>query len=211
MIGKKVEYSKVENDLIKEYLQQGNVSGDDWSHKKFEAIKDTIKKHYKNEQEYTCPYCKIKYPVTHGMVWDIEHIIAKDSKPNFMFEPLNLCVSCKDCNGSKSNTEVLVNKKRKTFPKKNTDYKIVHPHFDVYDEHINAIVPGDFYRALSKKGEFTIIECRLLRFYGAVNKEQPDQEINDLAKALINAEGFARELIERELSKKLEEKAKKAP
>lgn len=85
------------------------------------------------------------------MVWDIEHIVSKDKKVQFMFEPRNLCVACKNCNGAKGSKEVLVNPNRIRFPSSSQNYKIIHPHFDTYHEHINAIVPGDFYRPLRKK------------------------------------------------------------
>lgn len=137
------------------------------------------------------------------MVWDIEHIMAKDKKVQFMFEPRNLCVACKDCNGAKSSKEVLVNPGRVRFPIRSRDYKIVHPHFDDYGEHISAVVPEEFYRPLTEKGEFTIITCRLLRFYGVVQREQPDHEINDLAKVLINDDGAARRVIEDELVRRI--------
>ncbi|GAB3522043.1 HNH endonuclease [Photobacterium alginatilyticum] len=210
MIGEVVKYSEEEKNLVDDYTQRQNIQSNDWSDKKFEAIKSSIKSHYKEVQEYTCPYCKVKYPVKHGMAWDIEHIIPKDKKPQFMFEPLNLCVSCKDCNGAKGNEEVLVNKNRKTFPSASKDYKLVHPHFDQYEKHINAITPGDFYRPLSKKGEFTIITCRLLRFYGVVDREQPDIEIDELAKAMISSDGAARRVLEDELVKRIKLKREEA-
>lgn len=200
------EYSEEEQKLVVIFSQREDKNGDNWSNEEFADIKIKIKNHYKVEQNYTCPYCKVIYPITHGMVWDIEHIIAKDKKPQFMLEPQNLCVACKDCNGAKSSKEVLVNKDRVTFPVRSSDYKIIHPHFDQYEQHINAILPGDFYRPLSCKGEFTIVTCRLLRFYGVVQREQPDTEIEDIAKALIASAGAARQLLENELVRLINEK-----
>ena len=203
MIDNEVGYSEEQSQLIANYLERENVTGDDWGTEEFNEIRRVIKNHYKVEQGYKCPYCAVIYPVTHGMVWDIEHIVAKDKKVQFMFEPRNLCVACKDCNGAKSSKEVLVNPDRVRFPIRSRDYKIVHPHFDDYGEHISAVVPGEFYRPLTEKGEFTIITCRLLRFYGVVQREQPDHEINDLAKVLINADGAARRVIEDELVRRI--------
>ncbi|WP_318455632.1 HNH endonuclease [Photobacterium leiognathi] len=203
MIDNEVRYSAEQVQLIEHFLERENATGNDWGNEEFSEIKGTIKNHYKVEQGYKCPYCAVVYPVTHGMVWDIEHIVAKDKKVQFMFEPRNLCVACKDCNGAKSSKEVLVNPTRVRFPTRSEDYKIIHPHFDDYHEHINAITPGQFYRPLTEKGEFTIVTCRLLRFYGVVQREQPEQEINDLARVLLNAEGAARGLIEDELVRRI--------
>lgn len=203
MIDNEVGYSDEQVQLIANYLERENITGYDWGNVEFNGIRGVIKNHYKVEQGYKCPYCAVVYPVAHGMVWDIEHIVAKDKKVQFMFEPRNLCVACKDCNGAKSSKEVLVNPTRVRFPTNSGDYKIVHPHFDDYGEHISAVVPGEFYRPLTEKGEFTIITCRLLRFYGVVQREQPEHEINDLAKTLINADGVARRVIEDELVRRI--------
>lgn len=206
MINNVVKYSIEEGQLIRAFDEKENKSTNDWKNKEFKGLKDNVKKHYKVEQNYICPYCQVEYPIKHGMVWDIEHIISRDSKVQFMFEPYNLCVACKDCNGAKSSINVLKNEAVIRFPRRSNSYKIVHPHFDIYNKHINAVLPGDFYRPLSEKGEFTIITCRLLRFYGVVQKEQPDIEINDLAKAMIGAEGAARRVLEDEIVRRIKEK-----
>lgn len=203
IINNAISYSEEEQVLVRHYEGRKIKSSDDWIDEAFKKLKSNIKNHYKNEQNYTCPYCKVKYPVTHGMVWDIEHIIPKDKNPLFMFKPKNLCVACKDCNGAKSNKNVLVNEDRVNFTENNEHYKIVHPHFDRYDEHIRAILPGDLYRPLTPKGEFTIIACRLLRFYKVVNREQPNPEIDELARALIGSEGAARRVLEDELVRRI--------
>lgn len=206
MINDPLEYSTEDQRLVSDFIQREVKNGNDWSNDEFTDIKATIKNHYKVVQNYTCPYCKVVNPNTHGMVWDIEHIIAKDTKPIFMLEPRNLCVACKDCNGAKSNKDVLVNPRRVTFPTNESDYKIVHPHFDRYEQHINAITPGDFYRPLTSKGEYTIVTCRLLRFYGVVQQTQPDIEIDELAKAMISSQGAARRVLEDELVRRISEK-----
>ncbi len=146
------------------------VSGD-WSNKDYEDVKLEIKNFYKKDQSFICPYCKQKIQISHNAVWDIEHIIPKSLKPQFMFKSENLCVACKDCNGPKSNVNVLKNKLRKTFPEKPSDYLIVHPHYHDYNEHIEPILIGVFYRALSDEGKFTIINCDLLRFYKYTDRD----------------------------------------
>jgi len=127
-------------------------------------VKEHIKKHYIDIQDYTCPYCRQKIIVDHKMVWDAEHIIDKDSKPGFLFEPENLCVSCKDCNGLKKRRNVLGNPSRVTFPNKSEDYIFSHPHFDDYDENVKVIHNPLFFIPRTKKGIATIEICGLLRF-----------------------------------------------
>ena len=204
MIKVKVEYTNKEQELVDNYVvrREGKLN-EDWNNDEFSGIKKKIKNHYKATQNYTCPYCKVTYPVNHNMVWDIEHVIPRDSHTQFMFEPENLCVACKDCNGAKSSKNVLTGKPKVKLPRRSDAYKIVHPHFDRYKEHINAIAPGDFYRSLSPKGEFTIITCRLLRFYAVVDREQPDQEINEFAMAMVGSDGAARKALEDELVRRI--------
>ncbi|BCX67947.1 HNH endonuclease [Pseudomonas izuensis] len=144
-------------------------TGDFWknTHKgEYADVKEAIKEHYLKSQNYTCPYCKQYIVVGHLGVWDAEHIIAKDENPQFMFEPKNLCVSCKDCNGSKSNKEVLVkpSRTRRKFPEDPDDYKFCHPHFHDYAEHIRIIEVAGFYMPLTEKGIALIEICGLLRF-----------------------------------------------
>lgn len=127
-------------------------------------LKERIKSHYIETQDYTCPYCKQRIVVKHKATWDAEHIIPKDTHPNFMFEAENLCIACKDCNQEKWNKNVLVNKDRKTFPDDKTDYLIIHPHFDDYNTNIKIIGLGCFYLPKTDKGRKTVEICGLLRF-----------------------------------------------
>ena len=82
-----------------------------------------------------------------------------------MFEPLNLCVSCIDCNSAKSDKKVTNSRAKNKYPSNSSDYLIIHPHFDNYHEHIIVIKEGFYYVARQKKGEKTIELCKLNRFY----------------------------------------------
>lgn len=165
-----ITYSSKAKQLLSS-VELDKIQAKDWSDTKFDYVKAEVKNHYKKDQSFICPYCKQKFQISHNAVWDIEHIIPRSLKPQFMFEPKNLCVACKDCNGPKSDVNVLKNKNRKTFPTKSTDYLIVHPHFHNYNDHIEPIVVGVFYRALSDEGKFTIINCDLLRFYKYTDRD----------------------------------------
>lgn len=127
-------------------------------------VKKAIKDHYKVAQDYHCPYCRQRMEVDHNGAWDAEHIIPKDSHPQFMFEPLNLCVSCKDCNLIKLNKRVLKNQKRITFPNRAGDYVFCHPNFHNYSDHVRVIKVAGFYLPRTEEGKNLIEICGLLRF-----------------------------------------------
>ena len=135
---------------------------DYWGNDAINAVRAEIKKHYIAEQNRRCCYCGREYPTNNKAVWDGEHIIAKKTAPHFMFEPRNLAASCKDCNIAKGDDEVRTNPTRKTFPDQSKHYKIVHPHFDNYHEHVRWY--GDAILALSAKGAELVKMCNLLRF-----------------------------------------------
>lgn len=157
-------------------------------------VKKHIKDYYINVQDHICPYCRQQIVVDHNGAWDAEHIIPKDVHPNFMFEPENLCVSCKDCNGEKSNKNVLKNPryKHKKLPRSPDAYIICHPHFDNYEKEIRVVNNPLFFIPKSEKGRKTIEICGLLRFmykvsaYGDVPKDIAD-EIGELQSALADA------------------------
>lgn len=129
-----------------------------------EDVKKFIKDHYKIAQNYRCPYCQQKIEVEHNGSWDAEHIIPKDTHPQFMFEPRNLCVSCKDCNLIKLNKRVLKNQKRVTFPDAADDYLFCHPHYHSYFDHVNIIEEAGFYLPKTRHGVHLVEICGLLRF-----------------------------------------------
>lgn len=141
-------------------------SGSFWDGKDDALIetKKEIKDHYLVAQNYTCAYCRQRVVVEHNGAWDTDHIIDKDCYPQFLFEPENLCLSCKDCNRIKSNKQVLKNKQRVTFPNKPADYIFCHPHFHKYSEHIRIIRDGALYLPITEEGRSLIEKCGLLRF-----------------------------------------------
>ncbi|OYT78262.1 HNH endonuclease [Pseudomonas sp. PGPPP2] len=139
-------------------------------------LKKAIKDYYLVAQDFTCAYCRQRIEVAHNGAWDADHIVPKDTHPRFMFEPRNLCVSCKDCNGNKSNKNVLVNKRRVKFPIKSEDYLLCHPHYDNYDEHVSVLSVAGFYLPKTEKGRALVEVCGLLRF---LYKFSGFQSVND--------------------------------
>lgn len=151
--------------FIKLKLSDINFTHRSWTDEDLQTIKDKIKSHYHAIQNTICPYCKRKLNTKNGRDWDIEHIIPRSIAPRFMFVPENLCMSCVDCNKEKSNKVVTTSNAKSRYPLKSTQFLIIHPHYDIYEEFLVAIEPGVFYFPKHQKGRNTIEICGLNRFY----------------------------------------------
>lgn len=147
----------------------------DWSVDDLQELRCCIRDYYRQAQRGTCAYCKKDVSLQAALNCHVEHIAPKSKYEDFMFEPKNLCVICADCNAIKREQEVLqevpdtvVNGSlRKQYPRSGSAFKIVHPHFDDYDDHIEIF--GLFYGDKTDKGHFTIGACKLnrkLRMFG---------------------------------------------
>ncbi|MGC0807323.1 HNH endonuclease signature motif containing protein [Pantoea agglomerans] len=168
MIFNPITYSKEQADFILAFnklkLSEKKNYWDAIGNKNLDELKSSIKNFYLEAQGFKCPYCRQQIKVSHNASWDTDHIIPKDTHPNFMFEPINLCVSCKDCNGEKSNKKVLNSRATVRLPKKSGCYLIVHPHIDDFDQHIKIIDSATYFLPRTDKGRKTIEVCGLLRF-----------------------------------------------
>lgn len=158
-----------------------------WSDDQTKMVRDSIKDHYITEQDHRCCYCRQQVLSKNKGDWQGDHVIARDSHAQFMFEPTNLAICCRGCNSAKSNKNVLKNAKRKTFPFKSTDYLIVHPHFDEYDNHIRwfgrVCAPRN-----SIKGAKTIEICGLMRLaaeFAGLDTDVNDRRFDDLVGKLM--------------------------
>lgn len=163
MIDEPISYSGSGKKLVEKFNSNKKKNATYWDSEELTALKKEIKDYYKKKQNYTCSYCSQRIKVRHNASWDTEHIVPRKTHPQFMFEPKNLCVACKDCNTEKGDVNVLKNRARKTYPGKSSDFLIIHPHFDKYRDHI-WILLENIYIARSKKGRYTIEKCGLLRF-----------------------------------------------
>lgn len=162
-------YTEKENKFIQENFSplQEEEMYEFWGKnqdKIWKGLKKNLKDHYIKAQNYTCPYCLQRIQVDHNGMWDAEHIIPRRTHPHFTFEPENLCISCKDCNGYKSDKIVTKSSVKKKFSKNRDDYLIVHPHFDIYSDHIKIISIAGFYLPKTDKGRTLVETCGLLRF-----------------------------------------------
>ena len=106
-----------------------------------------------------------------------------------MFHPQNLCVTCIDCNTEKSSKEVLFKSSKKIrFPKKSNAYIVIHPHFDIYDDHLKVIVAGQVYEWKTPKGRATLSIYGLDRFLKVADRPQlPDSSVRRLMKAALTS------------------------
>lgn len=171
---KPYSFSVEELKIISELQRNGIPSEKIWSDESLTNIKSNLKDHYIKEQNKICAYCRVELHTNHHGVWDAEHIIDKDSSPQWMFEPLNLCVSCKDCNQAKGIKPVTKSESYKNFPNRKDNYKVVHAHFDKYEDHIKVAVPGVTYRYITPKGRYTIEICGLLRYHEIAGRNDID-------------------------------------
>jgi hypothetical protein len=136
--------------------------GSYWTDPSLENFRSRVKTFYIAAQNTRCCYCNRHLGTDNHRMWDVEHIASRSRHTHFMFEPVNLAASCPDCNNEKADKESLVNIKRKTYPKNSNAFRIVHPHFDRYEDHIYQIKM--VYLPKTKKGTNTIYACNLLRF-----------------------------------------------
>jgi uncharacterized protein (TIGR02646 family) len=158
-----------------------------WLSSSNKKLKKDIKNHYSIVQDDICAYCRL--PVRYdGYGEPIEHIVPKSIMVKWMFHPKNLCLSCYGCNTKKSDKDTLVSRllhidNFNNYPKVSTDFNIVHPHIDIFSNHIyeeNLIYKP---KAGSQKGRNTIDFCQLNRFDVLYSKARLKRNSN---KQLIN-------------------------
>lgn len=173
-----ITYSTASQAVVDAYDNQpkDQKSADYWANQAVEPVKREIKVHYIAQQAHRCAYCRHPNYTNNMAVWDAEHIISKQKNPEFMFEPLNLAISCKDCNIAKAEQEVRKTQKV-SFPATSSEYRIVHPHFDNYDDHIRWAGPVCI-AVTADKGSKTIAMCNLTR-YAAMQVGEVENIMND--------------------------------
>lgn len=164
----KVNYNGPIKDFVDRY---DGTSYQIWNSvdKEITEVRKHIRDYYLKEQRFMCAYCRIEKKESHGLTWDIEHILPKSHYPAFLFAPENLAIACKECNNPKDNQEILISKLKAgaPLPTDKEAYAIVHPHFDKYSENFEISIVGSrrSYRILNKeKASFTYVACNLMRF-----------------------------------------------
>lgn len=173
--------------LINLKLSDPSFTHENWGDDDLLEIRQHIRNHYRTEQLGICAYCKKDVSLQSAMNCHIEHIAPKSIYRNFIFEPKNLCVICADCNEIKREQEVMrdipdtVNRggTRKYYPRSETAFKIVQPHFMQYEKHIDVF--NGFYVDRTPEGHFTIGACVLNRRLRKFGWEKPydNAEVSD--------------------------------
>ncbi|WP_338010710.1 recombination protein NinG [Comamonas thiooxydans] len=123
-------------------------------------FRNEVKEHYYVQQRRRCCYCSTEL-LDHKITFDAEHILDKADYPEYMFDEANIAVACKLCNQKKSNKAISTSGRRfSELSKKSSDYSIVHPHLDEWNEHLD-FDQVDRIVALpnSQKGKNTIAIC----------------------------------------------------
>lgn len=164
-------YQKIPEDnvLISQASPTENQASD-WEKSCLRKYKDRLRDYYLVTQKRRCAYCRTIIK-TSQVSPEIEHIIAKDLVPKWMYESFNLCISCKMCNTKKSIKKVLNHNEYVSLPVTSDSYIIVHPHIDCYSQHIR-LIEGILYEGLTDKGKETISVCGLDRYELAADRAE---------------------------------------
>ncbi|EIM13552.1 HNH endonuclease [Pseudomonas chlororaphis] len=181
IINDAVTLSEEALSLIQGKMQAEDFSHESWSDEDLLPVRREIREFYRNAQRLVCVYCLGPVSNRSAAGAPIEHIVPKSQHPGFMFEPKNLCVICPDCNEYKSKRETLADPvliaSRVNYPTNTDLFRIVHPHYDEYHEHIFKC--ERLYVECSDKGGYTIYACNLNRFYRRFGR--CDELVNDVA------------------------------
>ncbi len=168
-INREVVYNDTQKALILTKEKDSSFVYSNWSDEDLIDLRGFIRDYYRIEQLGKCSYCRKDISLVSASNCHVEHIVPKSLHREFIFLPKNLCVICADCNEIKRNQETLnevidtvTRDNIKRYPRSSNGFKIVHPHFDNYDEHI-LIVANSYYLDRTSKGHFTIGVCKLNR------------------------------------------------
>ncbi len=125
----------------------------------YENFKKNIKAHLRREQCGRCVFCRriideSQCPAT------IEHLLPKAIYPQFETLPENLVLSCFSCNSQKREKIPLIDSMQsvnlENYPQSASDFTIVYPYKDNYEDHIDIEEKTCLAFKKSAKGEKTI-------------------------------------------------------
>tara|TARA_Y100000588_G_C14208168_1_gene905536 strand:+ start:428 stop:1081 length:654 start_codon:yes stop_codon:yes gene_type:complete len=202
-----IVYSPEIKSTLNSKINDASFNHRNWGDDDLNKVRKEIRDFYKNEQKGVCSFCKQNLSLVSAMNCTVEHIVPKSLHLEYIFTEKNLCVICADCNHIKREQETLCeipqtlkdSKSRKQYPRSSNAFKIIHPHFDTYEDHI--LISNGFYIDKTKKGHFTIGACRLNRKLYEFDKDETLQEAkaSEMMNEFLDEDDFFRR------RKKLEE------
>ncbi|MES2649851.1 MAG: hypothetical protein V4717_23445 [Bacteroidota bacterium] len=157
-----------EADLIANYPPQ--VSND-WEKDRYQAYKSNLKRRTLLNQYDKCAYCR-RLVEADGYYEPLEHVVAKSLKPQWLLEPRNLIVTCNTCNNLKSDQQTLNDDyvEEVFYPTTSEAFKIFHPHFDKWADHLRYEDDIFLVAVPDSKGIETVRVCKLYRYHVIVNR-----------------------------------------
>jgi 5-methylcytosine-specific restriction endonuclease McrA len=195
-INSAIVYSSATQKFLTDKLSDNSFTYRNWSDDDLLDFRVTVRDYYRAVQSGRCAFCKAPISLTSAANCHVEHLVPKSKRREFVFEPKNLCVICADCNAIKRAKEVEAiepealtrGRKVRLYPRSSGAFLIVHPHFDVWDEHIVGF--GQFFVDLTDKGNFTIGACvlnRKLRKFGWEAVITDDATLREAATGWLDA------------------------
>lgn len=157
-------------NLIRKASPEAN-SDKDWEKSCLKDYKQRTKDYLRQKQNSRCAYCRVK--IHEGECpSELDHIIEKSKRADWMYVPRNLCYSCKRCNTNKGHThQIIRNYDLESYPNDSDSYLIINPYLDKYSDHIQ-LVDGILYKGITDKGRNTIEYCKLNRYDLACNRAE---------------------------------------
>ncbi|WP_082071291.1 HNH endonuclease [Pseudomonas tussilaginis] len=156
------------------------------------AIKSAFRDHLAPEQQFRCCYCR-RLLLNHGTAKPIDHILPKETYPQFSLYYWNLAICCTDCNRKKGRTVWgALDSGVLHYPKPTDASNFYHPRFHIYDLHVRFFrietngLALSIYKGLTPQGEHL---CSQL--LSAVSAKEALHSTNEfLSPSLIKLESF---------------------
>ncbi|MBM1169923.1 HNH endonuclease [Microvirga arabica] len=105
------------------------------------SVKNKIRAHHLERHGDTCCYCRTNLHGGGHFMIDREHVLPKGKYKRFAYEIWNLSVSCKRCNMQFKieDDEFVVDKQDGAEFQDSSNYRIVHPNYDEWEQHLDRV------------------------------------------------------------------------
>lgn len=160
IIDRPYSLKKEDEQVISKVLEK-ELSVNLWKDKRLDALKENIRDYLREKQKGRCAFCRMKLHEENATA-EVEHVVNKGSRLDWMFLPQNMVLSCKLCNSSKGTKKALKDMTLRDYPDDGEEFLFVNPYYDRYSEHIE-IKNDILYMGITDKGKYTVKECHLNR------------------------------------------------